>query len=222
MIAIHIVSAIDKTSIDDWCGFAKAAGRDLRVAVLMPVANWMAIAEPERATWAASGVGVFIAHPDQIEEIAEPRDLGMNVDLPPLERMPRDHRIALAAAYDHFEHDRWREGFDEACRAVESQARTYLIAAIRSTRVTMVDRHGNNITPTTQRVRRMTLGALVNQFKQILNQTGSDVFICKTLASINTDRIGRAHGKRAVEKRLRLNVGRHMHVIVSAFKHLLP
>lgn len=222
MIAVHVASAINDALMEDWCRYAKSAGRDLRVAVLVPVANWNGIGGVARAKLTHAGIGVFVAQNDRIEELAEPHDIGVNVTLPELSRMRRDHRILLAPAYDHFRHSRWREGFDEACRAVESQARTYLVAGIASGRITVVSQAGKVVTPSFPQVRRMPLGMLAQTFKHIKNQTLSDSLIGKTLGSINPDRIGRAHGKRAVEQRLRMNVGRHMHAIVGAIQHLLP
>jgi hypothetical protein len=221
-IALHVMSTMNDALIDDWCGYARSAGRDVRIAVLVPAASWAEFSPAARDRLFTAGVGVFVAHKETIEEVSEPQDISVDVTLPLLARMPAAHRQLLGPAYEHFRHRRWREGFDEACRAVESQARVYLADGIRSTRIQVVSDLGKDITPTLPRVRRMTLGALAQTFKQIKAQTLSDSLIGKTLQSINPDRIGRAHGKRTVERRLRLNVGRHMHAIVTAVKHLLP
>jgi hypothetical protein len=66
----------------------------------------------------------------------------------------------------------------------------------------------------------MTLGALAKAFGEIQNQTYKDSVAEKTLLIINKDRVNVVHHRTRAnaERRLRVNVGKHMWAITEAAK----
>jgi hypothetical protein len=148
--------------------------------------------------------------------------MALNVSLPKLETPPSQMRKILGPVYEQFNRSQWREGFEDACQAVETHARRYLAKGLASGRIALVTAKGKSRSLTTAQIDKLTLGQLAVAFAEIQNQNHADASIAKVLARINKDRVGVAHhkAKPATEARLRKNVGRHMWSVIAALKEL--
>ena len=77
------------------------------------------------------GVGLYVPlDSGELMEVAAPRDLAVNLELPTGESLPPELRGLLGSAYEQFERSNWREGFGDACQVVEEESRRYLIAGL--------------------------------------------------------------------------------------------
>jgi hypothetical protein len=103
------------------------------------------------------------------------------------------------------------------------EARKYLAKWSKTGRITILDRRGAPITLAAREINKLTMGQLASKFRSIQAQNHKDSVIAKALGRINKDRVGVVHHKRkaTTEKRLRVNVGQHMWVIVAALKEML-
>jgi hypothetical protein len=155
-----------------------------------------------------------------VSELLPPHDLALNVALPELRSFSPALRRILGPVYEKFNRGDWREGFEEACLVLETEARNYLKEGIRSTRITILDKRGAPNNPTLTKVGRMTLGQLASVFARIQSQNHTDSLLAGILPKINPDRIGVVHKKRTVaaENRLRKNVGKNMWMLINALK----
>jgi hypothetical protein len=132
-------------------------------------------------------------------------------------------RKALGPVYEQFDRSHWREGFEEACQAVEVLSRTHINDGIAAGRIVLITKEGSIRTLTPQKIDKLTLGQLAEAFAQIQNQNYSDVTIGKVLTRLNKDRVGVVHhkAKAATEARLRKNVGQHRWSVVTVLRELL-
>lgn len=206
--------------LDEWVRYARSTSKDTRVAVCLPhTAN---LTERQMAKLQDKGVGLYVAHPNRVAERIVPADLGLNVALPELRSLPPLMRQLLGDAYEQFAHTHWREGFEEACKVLETEARRYLNRWSRTGRI-MVLRKKGPVVLTAKQINRMTMGDLASDFAKIQNQNHADSMIGRALARINKDRVNVVHKKKrtTTEKRLRANVGQHMWTIVAALKYTI-
>lgn len=220
---VHVTTSMASVALSDWLAYARSSGKDARVALLLPEAAWQSVSEVEKERVVTHGVGIYIASTTDIREHAEPSDIGVNVVLPARQALPGPLKRILGPAYDHFARRRWREGFDEACGVLETEARRYLKKWMRTGRIKIVAKGtGKLVALTGPQINRLTIGQLAKHFQQILNPTLDDSLIGTALKSVNPDRVARVHRKRqsASEMRLRQNVGQHMHAIIGALKHM--
>src|SRR5260370_32490131 len=121
------------------------------------------------------------------------------------------------APLDQFDRAQWREGFEDACQALEVQARRYFKKWTKTTRIKVL-RKGIPVALSNKEINKMTMGKLAETFGAIQSPNHADSIIEQALTTINKDRIGVAHHKahKTTEKRLRTNVGQHMWTIVAA------
>jgi hypothetical protein len=182
----------------------------------------IAVPAAEIALFRQKGVGLYAAFDDKLVEHIAPADLALNVQLPEAKTLTRPVRQVLGAAYEQFERTQWREGFEEACQALETESRRYLKKWTRTGRIKILRKRGP-ITLANRQIDKLTMGQLADIFRDIQAQNHADNVIGQALATINRDRVGVAHHKRrkATERRLRTNVGLHMWTIVAAMKELV-
>ena len=168
------------------------------------------------------GVGLLIASADEVKETMPPQDLALSLELPDISQASKRLRKVLGPVYEQFERNQWREGFEEACVALESGAREYLWKTLQSGRTVVLRANGSTKPLKKQRVYSMTMGALAVDFQRLQQQSHADSVIAATLDAVNKDRIRVAHKKRAAtaERALRLNVGQQMWRIVGALKEI--
>jgi hypothetical protein len=169
------------------------------------------------------GVGLYQGTDDALRELLSPIDLAVQLALPQLTRYPNEVRKRLGGAFEQVRRGNWLEGFEEACIALESEARAYLAAGISSGRLTMSSTKGRDSTPTVRKVDGMTLGQLKDQFLSIDNPNHADTIVGQSLDRLNPDRIRAAHKRKhhASQAALRRNVGKQMWLITNALKELV-
>ncbi|HEX3599476.1 MAG TPA: hypothetical protein VHU84_05000 [Lacipirellulaceae bacterium] len=209
------------TRVDLWIGFAKSQGRDMRLALVMPESE--ILTADEEAKLRNAGIGLYRSRADgNFAEVLIPQDLAFSVALPPIEDCPRKIRMLLGKAYEQFGRGNWREGFEDACHALEDESRRYVKGGIQKGRITILAAKGPK-NPTVAQINKMTLGALAKTVSQIQNQNLSDAILGKALDRINKDRIGVVHHRTRArtENRLRKNVGQHMWSILAALKEIV-
>lgn len=218
-----IIEVFEQISFDRllaWVSYARSTNKDTRIAACL--SNKVTVTTEQERILRDQGVGLYIATGNGVIERISPSDLALRIALPPLESLPHKLRTLLGSAYDQFGAN-WREGFEDACQAFETEARRYMKAGIQSGRITLVTNSGNTRTLTNQQVDKLTMGQLAVAFSQILNQNRADVVIGQALSTVNPDRVGVAHHKAKVktERSLRTNLGQNMWTIVLAMKELM-
>jgi hypothetical protein len=217
-IEVSADAALDR--LKEWVAFGRSAKADTRVLLAIP--DGMTLSAKHQMALKQLGVGLLIAGPDGVSEVMPPQDLAVNVKLPDLAKDPKRLRAVLGPVYKHFERNQWREGFEEACVALESSARAYLWAALAAGRTVVLTDAGSVKKLTKEKVFGMTMGALARDFMNMQKQNHSDSIIGSTLTQLNKDRIRVAHKKRtaAAERALRRNVGGQMWKIVGALREI--
>jgi len=207
--------------LEDWSRYGRSCTRDTRVGLLIP--SDAARTGNDDISLRELGVGLYIVAGDRVMEAIAPHDLAVNVVLPDIAKLPPRMRKILGPVYEQFGRSQWREGFEDACQAVESMARKYLKDGISRDRITIGNRVGNPLDVKPQKIDAMTMGDLATAFGNIIIQNYSDRVIAQALATLNKDRINVVHrkGKATTEARLRKNVGQHMWIVVTALKELL-
>lgn len=212
---VDVCGTIDLDRIKDWVAYGKSTGRDTRLVLCMPVEAVTSTAQEDALR--KLGVGMFRCGADVTETIS-PNDLAFNVELPAL---PPNLREALGLAYEKKQRGEWRECFEEACNALEEEARRYLKHWSKSGRIKVM-RKGKPVQLTASEINGLSIGGLANWFAVIVSPTSLDTAIQQVLSAVNDDRVERTHRRRAkrTETRLRQNVGRHMWHIFNVMKQM--
>jgi hypothetical protein len=217
---VEVDSKVQLQRLEDWVGYCRSSGRDTRLALCVPSSADLSASDLNKLQ--ERGVGLYLVSPDAVVERLVPRDLGLNIALPELAREHVRVRELLGSSYEQFGRAQWREGFEDACQALESQARRYLKKWTRSGRIRIL-RPSGPIALTNKQINRLTMGQLAREFSNIAAQNHADSVIADALSRINTDRVGVVHhkGRAVTERRLRTNVGQHMWVIVAAMREMV-
>jgi hypothetical protein len=170
----------------------------------------------------ALGCGLVVVSTGGVDQHIAPQDLALSVALPDRKSLPPAVRAALGTAYDQFDQALWREGFDEACKVLEGQARAYLKRWIKTGRIQLVTKKGPRAVTRAQ-IDRFTMGQLAEAFGQIVAKSQADSTVEQTLTTVNRDRNAVVHHKtkKRTESRLRANVGRHMWTIIESLKVMI-
>ncbi len=219
-LVVIVIAAVEIERLKNWCAYAKSTGRDFRVNCIIPSQTNLTPIELEFMR--REGVGLFRRHNGEIIEEIAARDLGLNVGLPSLGTLSVPVRKHLGAAYEQFNKSQWREGFEDACQALENLSRKYLINEVQKGRVTQFIKASGAVSASVKKVKNMTLGQLAHAFGEIPNQNQTDAQLAQILKKINKDRVAVVHFKNraATETRLRKNVGMHMWSIIAGIKLL--
>ena len=217
---VEVDSALVVDRVQEWVGYCRSCTGDTRV--------WCAL--PEDATRTGKqdrqikdlGVGLLLVGDGGAIEMIAAKDLALNVVLPNIKSLPRRLQSALRPVYEHFDRAEWREGFQEACLALEDAARKHLWKGVRAGRIAVVTQGGKQEQLTRQKIDGLTMGQLAARFGRIVQQTHADRVIGDALQAVNPNRIGVAHHKRkaASEARLRRDVGNQMWLIIGALKEI--
>lgn len=208
-LILEVSNKIDPARLEAWTRYGKSCGGDTRVALCVPYI--VAVSNEQIEGLRALSLGFYVIFKDHVAEHIAPIDLALNVSLPPLESLPERTRELLGSAYDQFSRSHWREGFEDACQVLETEARGYLRKWSKTGRIKIVGKTGP-VTLTAAQINHMTIGQLAKKFGQIQAQNHDDSLIEKLLLGLNKDRVGVVHHKKRAwtEKRLRTNVGQHM------------
>jgi hypothetical protein len=220
-LLVEVAGSFPHNRLREWNRYTRSCSSDTRIALVIPRETAKTIDDESQLR--DLGVGLYLSNSSTLEEAIQPRDVSLNVELPELSSLPPAVRQILGSVYEQFERAQWRDGFRDACQALEAQAREYLKVGMRSGRILLVTKAGNTRKMKDNQVDKMTLGALGEAFDQIQTKNHSDKLIGEVITRINKDRIAVIHHKTkwTTEERLRKNVGRHMWSVVAALKELL-
>jgi hypothetical protein len=217
---VEVAERASVARMKELVGFASALDQDTRVyLVLLQEASLSATVQMQLSNL---GVGLLFASTAGVTEAMAAQDVAMRVTLPELRRESRRLKRILGPVYELIKRNQWREGFDEACIALETEARAYLWKSLKSGRTTVLTPKGNQKALTKAKVDKMTMGALAIDFANMQQQNQADSVVGQTLQLLNEDRIRIAHKRRsaAAERALRRNVPPQMWRIIAALKAL--
>jgi hypothetical protein len=217
---IEVDSGVPVDRMEEWAGYGRSRTRDTRV--------WCAV--PEDATRTGKldrqlkelGIGLILVDDREASEVIPARDLAVSIVLPRVAALPPRLQPTLGPVYDHFDRAEWREGFGDACLALEDAARKHLWKGVKAGRVTVLTANGTQQRLTKAKIDALTMGQLTGVFSRIVQQTHADRVIGDALKQVNPNRIGVAHHKRraTTEAKLRRDVGSQMWLIIGALKEI--
>ena len=217
---VDVDQRLNMKHIKRWWGYARSCNDDTRIVVAIPTAA----PRPARMVdeLRSLNVGLFLVDAGNVSEHFEPRDLGLDFELPDIQA-PQRLRELMGPVHEKFERGDWREGFGDACGALESQAKRHLKRGVLTGRIVVLTEKGNPQTLTPQRIDRLTLGQLRDTFQRIQNQNLVDTTVHGAIDRILSDRNALVHAKqkKQTEAALRRNVGQNMWAIDSAVRALL-
>jgi hypothetical protein len=219
-MVIELGSEIKLKRMEDWVRFGKSSGTEMRVGLCLP--STVNVTPDALESLRERGIGLYAAYSNRLVERIAPADLGLNLALPELGDFSAGIRELLGPAYEQFGRAQWRDGFEGACQALEDEARRYLKRWSHTGRIKILRKKGA-VTLSDREINRLTMGGLAAAFAAIQAQNHADSVIAHALTRINKDRIGVVHfrARTATERRLRVNVGQHMWVILAALKEML-
>lgn len=218
---VEVMERLDFMRLERWSRFGHSTTSDTRVVVATPGKAKRTAKDDQKLR--KLRLGLYLSMSEGVIEVFPAQDLGMNIQLPDIAKLPVRMRELLGPAYEQFDRSQWREGFEEACQAVESEARRYLKRGTGSGRIIVLTEKGNVRNLSTKQIDRMTLGQLKDTFKLIQSQNHADTLIFGVLDKLNRDRVGVAHhkGRARTESSLRKNVGQHMWSVDAALRAML-
>ena len=219
-LVIEVASSNFLQKLDSWTRFGKSCGYDLRVLICVPENPQPSLKDQGQIR--ARGCGLWTISSSGVTTVIPPHDLAISIVLPERRSLPPRLKTLLGTAYEQFDQTSWREGFDEACKVLEIEARRYLRHWMQTGRIQLMAKKGPRKL-TGPQVDKLPMGELAKVFRQIVAKTRTDSQVEKALAAINDDRVLRTHhkDKKTTESSLRRNVGRHMWTIIETLK-LLP
>lgn len=217
---VEVDAEVVLDNMREWAAYGRSRTTDTRV--------WCAVAEDAKRTGKQDlhlkelGIGLLLVSGGKTEEMIPPKDLAVNVELPSIDGLSPSLQKALGPVYEHFDRAEWREGFEEACLALEDAARKHLWKGIKAGRIAIVSAKGKQEELTKAKIDEFSMGDLKVRFGRILQQTRADRVIGDALKEVNPHRIGVAHHKKkaATETKLRRNVGTKMWLIFGALKEI--
>jgi hypothetical protein len=217
---VEVDAEVVLETMREWAAYGRSRIADTRV--------WCAVGADAKRSGKQDmelkklGVGLLLISEGQAEEMIPPKDLAVNVELPSTDGLSPVLQKALGPVYDHFDRAEWREGFEEACLALEDAARSHLWKGVKAGRIVVVSTKGRQETLTKEKIDAFSMGDLTVRFGRIVQQTRADRVIGDTLKEVNPHRIGVAHhkNKAAAERKLRQNVGSKMWLIIGALREI--
>lgn len=221
-LIVEVSSSLDEERTDMWLRYCKSQTSDSRFCAVLRSKEDL----PQHTVNFAvdNRFGLLVHNDERLMELRPAADLAVHVALPEVKRLQARVRPLLAPAFQKVRDGDWRDGLNHAYLEVEQHARDYLRGGIAAGRITAfrTRRSGALDLILAAEVDRMTLGQLKNAFNSIQNQTHRDALIATTLAMILETRNGLAHGRRAraVEERLRAEVGQNMYAVITCLEEL--
>jgi hypothetical protein len=216
-LVVNVCGRIVLPGVRDWVALARAKGTDFRIAVWIAPESQLKHLPRVQVELTQLGVGVFVSSVPVVT-LVEPTDQNPPKGLPDLASRKVAVRRQLGAAFDHFNAQRWKEGFDEACRVLEQLALAHILKALKSTRLTLYDSKGQPQAANLQKIKKQPIGAQIKTLEAARPHSATDALILRVLKQINDDRIKITHRNKsaATDKSLRRNATLHMHVILHA------
>jgi len=214
----EVSSYVNMKRAEDWARYGRACNGDTRYVVGLPENKHVPMKQLARLR--ELGVGVYTITETSVICICDPRDLSFKAEFPELSKKMKRK---LKHARDLFTQGHWRDAFLEACRILETEARSYLIKSMRSGRVRFVNGKGVEVVHSESAVSRMTLGQLANAFALLERPTQVDSRVGEALKRINPNRVTGTHsGKLSLteERKLRDDIGKQLIVIINAMDML--
>ena len=220
-VIVDVEHMIPLDRVNDWVAYGRSCWSDTRVALFLPAS--IAISVNDQLDLQRLGVGIYLFDGNRVVEMLVPADLAVNIGLPALNRYSNKVRKSLGGSFEQIRRGNWREGFEDACVALEDDARRYLTKHVDSGRIVTVSPTGNVTTPSRKKIDGMTMGGLKTTFLAIRAPNGADAKIAGVLKRLNPDRIRVAHKRRSpqAEQALRRNVGRQLWTIVAGVKEMV-
>lgn len=217
---VEVDGEVQLQRMRQWAAFGRSRPSDTRV--------WCALPDDARRSGRDDrelkqmGVGLLLIGEGAAVETMPAKDLALGVELPDIKTLPPRVQRKLGPVYEHFDRAEWREGFAEACLALEDAARKHLWKGVRAGRIVIVASGGKQENLSKRTIDRLTMGQLATRFSEIVQQSRADRVIGDVLKQINPNRVGVTHHKRkaAVEAKLRRDVGSQMWLIVGALKDI--
>ncbi len=210
-VIVEVSSDIDKARLKTWCQFARSCASDTQVC-LVTTGDSPAAAKAQELR--ELKVGMLTLGPNRLlQEILPRHDLAMQMELPELANAKPAVRRALGPAYEQIDRGMWREAFETACLALETQSRAYLWTALERKRLQLIKKSGVPIKIKKSDVMNGTLGKLAWLIERAYPHNHVDALLATTLPRINKNRVDVAHYKYRREQALRRNVGKHMWAI---------
>ncbi|MES2242154.1 MAG: hypothetical protein V4639_04705 [Pseudomonadota bacterium] len=221
-LVILVSGRVDIQQLQNWVSLAKSLTTDFRVAICISGDAAAKHLPKHQLKIKELGIGIYISADGKLAKFSDPVDQNIKVALPDLKSLPRAVQKVVGPAYEHFSGGRWRDCFEEACKGFEQLARPYFKKAINDGRLSVYDAAGQIRNPSDERIEKLTLGQLATELGRARPLNALDSQIQKALTQVNPDRVGLVHKNQrvATERRLRKNVGLHMHVIIQVLKEL--
>lgn len=213
---LEVVGDINMRRIEEWVAFSKSCSSDTRFAVALDQDS--SLAQADLMSLAELKVGVLVRSDQGVQERLPPADLTVDLSLPELGSFSRCTREALGEAFEEFSRNRWKDGFDKACQAVERESRKYLERHVGRGRIVFSKPNGTGVEKVSgSTIRKSTLGQLGQLFERILAPTHNDSTGHTLISELNPDRVRSAHNKQdgRREARLRRVVGQQMWAITK-------
>jgi hypothetical protein len=219
-VFVEVDAEVALDRMQEWVAYGRSCKADTRV--------WCALPEDARRTGKQDrelkvlGVGLLLVGDGEATETMPPKDLALGVELPGITTFPHRIQKLLGPVYEHFDRAEWREGFAEACLALEVAARKHLWKGVKAGRIAIVSGNGKQEHLTKQKIDKLTMGDLAGRFGLIVQQSHADRVVGDALKKVNPNRVGVTHhkGKAAVEAKLRRDVGGQMWLIIGALKEI--
>jgi hypothetical protein len=220
-LLIDVASKVDLGRATRWSGYGRSCSADTEIALAIPSAATRTVADDDKLR--ELGIGLYLVTRNTATEAIVPQDMAANFHLPEIASTPQRFRAAIGPSHEKFERGDWREGFVEACRVLEVEARRYLKAGLVNGRVVLITASGRRSRLTQAGVDRLTMGQLRDQFALIQNQNHADSVVHGVLDRVVGDRNAATHNRAhaRTELALRRNVGQHMWAIDAALRALL-
>lgn len=217
---VEVDAQVEVDRMTQWVAYGRSCNADTRV--------WCALAEDAKRSGKQDrelknlGVGLLLVGDGKADETMAAKDLALSFELPGITTLPHRVQKKLGPVYEHFERAEWREGFAEACLALEDAARKHLWKGVKAGRIMIVSANGKQEQLTKPKIDKLTMGQLAGRFSLIVQQSHADRVIGDALKTVNPNRVGVTHhkGKAAVEAKLRRDVGSQMWLIVGALREI--
>jgi hypothetical protein len=219
---VEVDGTVNAARVQEWVSYARSCQADTQVALAIP--SWGNAPIEQQTRLRQLGVGLYMHTAGEgVMEAFAPIDQAVNIALPNLNLYSNRVRKALGPSHEQIRRGQWREGFEDACNALEHEGRKYLNRHVASGRITTRTPKNTVNTPTPERVDKMPLGMLKDTFAAIQAPNASDSKIAAALGKLNPDRIRAAHKKRTPQQEatLRKNVGKQLWLVTAALKELL-
>ena len=219
---VEVVGGMDDARVRRWKTFGISQIRDTRVTFAAPDLD--VIGNAGVVLLRQDHLGLLVLNGGAVVEITAAADLAVPMALPDLGDLPNALWPLLGPVYEKLNRGEWRDALAEACSAVETFARNYLVEGTATGRIVVLNGNGTVRALTAAQIRRQTLGQLAENFGRIQNRNHTDSVIANILPAINPERVGLAHHRNdaLVEEQLRRNAGNHMHAIIACLEELVP